>query len=46
MPTSPSAVEHLARGADEGTAGDILLVAGLLADEQDAASSGPSPNTV
>src|SRR6185369_777421 len=29
------AVEELARGADEGLAGEILAVAGLLADEHD-----------
>jgi hypothetical protein len=36
----------LAGGADEGAAGQILLIARLLADEHDARISGPSPNTV
>ena len=39
-------VEQLPRGTDEGPAGKVLLVARLLADEQDGGSSGPSPNTV
>jgi hypothetical protein len=42
--------QYLVKGsagrADERFAGDILLIAGLFADEDDARVSGPSPKTV
>ena len=39
-------VEEFSGGADEGTAGDVFLIAGLFADDHDARIGGPSPKTV
>ena len=38
-------IEHAACRPDKRVAGEIFVVAGLLADEHDGGAPGPSPNT-